>query len=409
MAGRNYYEKNILIKKIGKIIEFRNIRNMEILKFDLSDKKFYRNEKEYKSYKKFFVYQVLQNLYTEGDTQSEEYLEFLFKFNNNVLSKNTWSSSRFKNIGSIIERASLDEAYHLNHFEKYIKLGISFDRNIREDVNSYNKQVLKFIKENNVIISLELENLYFKEENGKEIIEHLIHQYYSKYQENQNTKKFIERLLSNNEKLNIYKEIIVNYKLDKNNLLNYIKDLYDNEFYFISVIERRNVDILILLRDYHSMMTLISPKGYRKYPNDLIYSHNICIKLYNQYKEVYDDLLFSKIYENYKNLEFELKETKENKEYCKYKIILPEKTLDIKNEGCHLNHCVGSYINRILDKRSIIIFLREKENIDKSLVTIEIINNKITQVRGFSNRIPSENEIKFIKEFVKNKNLEWSN
>ncbi len=56
-----------------------------------------------------------------------------------------------------------------------------------------------------------------------------------------------------------------------------------------------------------------------------------------------------------------------------FTIFYPEKPEDIVKEGSELNHCVGSYINKIIKGSNIILFLRKNEELDKSLVTVDII------------------------------------
>ena len=64
-----------------------------------------------------------------------------------------------------------------------------------------------------------------------------------------------------------------------------------------------------------------------------------------------------------------------------YTFIYPESTQDIKDEAVNQNNCVASYIKNVINGNCHILFLRKKDNPTKSLVTIEVRNNKIVQAR----------------------------
>jgi len=86
-----------------------------------------------------------------------------------------------------------------------------------------------------------------------------------------------------------------------------------------------------------------------------------------------------------------------------YMIIAPEDTHAVKVEGDQLDHCVASYIKRVIDGECLIYFLREKP--DESLITIEIENGGIVQARGVHNRFPNDVEIMMLNKFAKDRGL----
>ena len=67
-------------------------------------------------------------------------------------------------------------------------------------------------------------------------------------------------------------------------------------------------------------------------------------------------------------------------------------------------HCVGTYIDRVIEKRSVILFIRKKEEPDKPFVTMELNpkNYEIVQVRAFKNGTPPDNVMEFLKVWKKN-------
>lgn len=56
----------------------------------------------------------------------------------------------------------------------------------------------------------------------------------------------------------------------------------------------------------------------------------------------------------------------------KYMIVIPETADDFINEGKQQNNCVGGYVDAVLNNRCYVIFIREKENPNKSFLTVEV-------------------------------------
>lgn len=94
-----------------------------------------------------------------------------------------------------------------------------------------------------------------------------------------------------------------------------------------------------------------------------------------------------------------------------YMIIPPKNMKDLFEEGRKLNHCVGSYSDRIIAGETCIMFIRKVSEPQKPYFTIEISqrNNYVVQLRANSNRCinrSTEKElIKFLKEWSKKKNV----
>ena len=94
-----------------------------------------------------------------------------------------------------------------------------------------------------------------------------------------------------------------------------------------------------------------------------------------------------------------------------YMIIPPRDMKDLFEEGRKLNHCVGSYSDRIVEGKTCIMFIRRAKEPDKPYFTIEINqrNSYVVQLRANSNRginYTTEKElVKFLKEWSKKKNV----
>ena len=135
------------------------------------------------------------------------------------------------------------------------------------------------------------------------------------------------------------------------------------------------------LYDYANMMSSISPK-YDKYPRNFLTAHRIACRNYTRLKKEFSEDLFKKrIHKDYEYT------------YGDYQFIYPECIQDIKNEAVQQNNCVASYIDRVIDGQCHIMFLRKKDSLDKSLVTLEIVNNKIVQAkRRFNDPVTAEDQ-----------------
>ena len=69
-------------------------------------------------------------------------------------------------------------------------------------------------------------------------------------------------------------------------------------------------------------------------------------------------------------------------------IRLPESISEIIDEGIAQNNCVGKmYVDRIIDRKSDILFVRRKEEPNKSFVTLEVFDGRIVQCRYKYNKI----------------------
>ena len=68
-------------------------------------------------------------------------------------------------------------------------------------------------------------------------------------------------------------------------------------------------------------------------------------------------------------------------------VVAPTKPGDLAREGIELHHCVKSYIDKVVDGKTNILFIRKNCEIEKPFFTVEVGNKgTIEQVHGFANR-----------------------
>lgn len=65
-----------------------------------------------------------------------------------------------------------------------------------------------------------------------------------------------------------------------------------------------------------------------------------------------------------------------------YIVAFPKEPKDLFLEGATLNHCVGGYVSPVIQRQSIVAFLRKKDDPDTPLYTIEIKDGKVIQAKG---------------------------
>jgi hypothetical protein len=154
------------------------------------------------------------------------------------------------------------------------------------------------------------------------------------------------------------------------------------------------------LRDYIRMSRHLGLE-YEKYPKSLKKVHDVAqlnYKAITAGKEKVMQFKMAVEKNSYQELAFMHKKEK-------YAIVIPDKSEDIVKEGNELSHCVASYVKDVIEDRCKIVFLRNKEDLDKPLATIEVRGFNIRQARGFSNARISEDQKEFIKLWAEEKRL----
>lgn len=214
------------------------------------------------------------------------------------------------------------------------------------------KKFLKFMQRNNITYE-ELEVLkYYQKENIKTI-----------------------RHFAN---LNI--DLIVKFKVDLDILKDKLKVNSNN------------------IHEYNDYLRIASQLEYDMKDKNILYpvnineAHNRIIKLYEITKS---KKLNNGIKKKYKEL---IKNKYQNKKF----IILPAKNISsLINESKQQNNCVKTYAERVANGECDIYFMRLLDSPNKSLVTVEVRNNKIVQKRTKNNERTTPEQDKFLNLWEK--------
>lgn len=285
------------------------------------------------------------------------------------------------NVSNFIRRLSQAQAY-----ESFIQEGIKtgWRSHLSIPANRYDKNVIKAIKYADYIIGRSFQDGYF---NNKNLFEKII-----------NIMMSLENITPDKAH-KVFKEMVNGYHmLSLIRDFNYdIKSLLNQTLEYYLPFENVNFrDACSLLYDYYRMANIIG-RDVKKYPRYLKSIHDIIAINFKAYKKEYDEELFKKVVSTKKELEYEGK---------KYAIKLPESPKDIIQEGTDLHHCVGSYVDKIIEGDTLIIFLRETNSKDCSLVTVEYRNNSITQAKGSCNRAMNKDERQFLEKYCQQRKIE---
>lgn len=194
----------------------------------------------------------------------------------------------------------------------------------------------------------------------------------------------VQRYYHQNNFLIKLKEAVIDYNMDIKQVLSYLErvDTYQ------AVLP---VDSIGLWVDYLSSAKQLGYDKFDKYPSSLKREHDVFARELVNKKDEIEEKSFAEQMDAYKDIEYS------NEEYC---IVVPLKPEDLKKEGRELNHCVGTYVSKVANGNSKIFFIRKKDEIDKSLYTLEVINGRMAQYRGKFNCTPPTEAIDFANNFI---------
>lgn len=83
----------------------------------------------------------------------------------------------------------------------------------------------------------------------------------------------------------------------------------------------------------------------------------------------------------------------------KYIIFPADSVESLIDESSQMSNCVRNYCLDVSNNECQIYFMRYKDNLSKSLITIEVRDGKIVQARAKFNELPGEDEMKILKKW----------
>jgi hypothetical protein len=389
------YPKEYTVTRDSYLIGFKNEESGETMAVNLKDKKF---TKTYADAKK-----------KPRDIKRPH--PFFKGMNGRIVAEKIPADDNFKKlVDTIIKKESacsnfgtfLIRLFDNIHLETYISAKVPFDYNIRVGYDFFDKDVRNILNKHEMTYDRTVEQFFANNHDvGKSMLAHI--------KDEEDFVSVFNSIASNMRDVNI---LIENYSYDVKALFTYAKERNwssgRNNGYYRS----QNRDLITYMCDYARMADLVFPNGFDKYPKDIIDYHDGVAKLYAKEQVKFDEINFQKLIDTKWEYEQKAKKPKKGEEedaetgYC---VIYPKSATAIQEEGRLLGHCVGSYVQYVLNGTSTILFMRDKTDLETPLVTIEVKNGRITQSRGKFNRGLTYEEKLFLTEYAEKKRLLYNN
>lgn len=149
---------------------------------------------------------------------------------------------------------------------------------------------------------------------------------------------------------------------------------------------------VMTFRDYVNMMEKIGTPVNEDtiFPKDLKKAHELAKDKYNAIIHEKDNGVYSKRLKSLKYLEYA---------NDGLMIVVPKRIEEILREGRELSHCVGSYVDRVAKGETTILFVRKADAPNQPYYTIEFKNDRVLQLRGLRNQVPTEDVQQFVDQW----------
>ena len=207
--------------------------------------------------------------------------------------------------------------------------------------------------------------------------------------------KILRLLKEKNIKKIKYLESFVSYGDNTDDLEEISQYITMNRFIKYCKLHHRNVETY-LYKDYLRFAKLLGfdlKNNKYAFPKNLKDEHD---KLSKQFKIQNEKIIQKAIIKRSKELSI-------NKYHDNKFIVLPAPDLKaLQDESTQQDNCVRTYAEKYASGTSDIYFMRDIKESKKSLVTVEVKNNKIVQSRIKHNAGPNENQLKFLKKWEQN-------
>ena len=351
--------------KDGKFLIFK-LKDGRSVKYDLSNGDCYGfSGKKVKDVRTqlsgYDVYDVIKSF------EDEKYKKFLkFIYDN--------ADTYMTNTGTFLLKVRMKK-----HLEQYFTAGLeNVDKYLKYKISDVPTGLIKFCKTNkDILLDNKLVEIYI---NNPDRFNNIVGEKYKTL----DVWDVVNIQKPNNcWQSRYFYELINEYKYNPVKLIKYADDLR----YYEGI--KAFKDLIREIADYAKMASQIGTK-YDKYPKNFLTTHTITVRNYDRLAKTYNEDDF--IARRNEDLEFKYKD---------YEIIYPLSTKQIKAEAINLNHCVAAYIQEVIDGKCHILFLRNKYAIDESLITLEVVDGKITHAAGLFNREPNKYEKEVIDKYNK--------
>lgn len=159
-----------------------------------------------------------------------------------------------------------------------------------------------------------------------------------------------------------------------------------------------------ILHDYYQMAVEIP--GFIKYPKYLKVAHDIAVRNFREYKRTDREEEVVAKTENFVDMEGMFRIQGDD-----YAILLLRSAKEIVSEGQRQANCVGGYVGRVADGRSVIFSMRKANHPDKTWITLEIDpkrgeNGRLVQAYQTFNRSVEAEQAQLISAWARQVGIE---
>ena len=188
------------------------------------------------------------------------------------------------------------------------------------------------------------------------------------------------------------------------NLLKFGYGLEKVTKYLIKQAKKSEQDAKFLIEEFIDYLNMCDMMGVKPdyYPQNIVKVHDDMARAFRaKQNEIKDQQL--------KKIAFDCKEVSVPKDisavgvpqgFSDYTIVFPESVNDFIDEGNQQHNCVGGYYARVIDGKSIVFFIRDKETPGKSFVTAECTTRGLSQCYYSNNRRVTNEKIMMVAKYV---------
>jgi predicted RNA-binding Zn-ribbon protein involved in translation (DUF1610 family) len=183
------------------------------------------------------------------------------------------------------------------------------------------------------------------------------------------------------------------YGIDYDQTMKYLEAVYNHQ-----CIEKREaltqwVDYLRMATALHMDLTDKS----RLYPGSLKKEHDVATFAYRAIQIDVDKEKFALQAEENAYFEYTYKDLM---------VIVPRTPQEIVEEATRQKNCLRSYVERVKNGDTVVVFIRRKIMPDATYVTAEVHNGRLTQLKGYCNSNPRNRElVEFVQHWSKAKGI----
>ena len=400
--------------KNGPIIRFER-NDGQVAEFDLRTKKGVVIGKKgpcesQHTFKRFFGKVSLEHLV---NSFREEHMAY-----GKLVRKISSKESRATNIGTLLTRLA-----NYSHLENWMLLGIECERFSRTE--DYSKEALGYIREFGFTVSYQVERYMAKTSSTAEFALTWIRLAKIEFANEPELKRTVARQVVGGSFDNII-QCVNTHSYDIRRFMRYVFDYLPNR-------EGRGSYDVSAIFDYANMRSAMAQgRSWDKYPRFFESTHDIVAMQYRAFKREYDNAKFLAVAERHDGLAWVGNYVKEadgaeaeatdSDTRRRWIVEVPKTPEELQLEGGALNHCVASYVNRVIGNELMIVFLRNVAG--ESLYTLEVrleehgielteddkkagIRGFVLQARGYHNCTPDEPGLEALEAFCKARNLKY--